>query len=135
MIWEEKTPVYGDLVRTRVRFYYHYGIYVDEEQVIQFGLPDNRDIPGDQIRVLSTDVRTFLAGGTVETGTPDREERRNMRTPDEIVRRAQSRLGETGYNILHNNCEHFVYDCAFGTPQSGWLEAARSELRKKLGKE
>lgn len=135
MIWEEKTPVYGDLIRTRVRFYYHYGIYVDDRHVIQFGLPDNTGIPNEEIRVLGTDVRTFLAGGIVETGTPDREERRNMRTPDEIVRRAQSRLGETGYNILHNNCEHFVYDCAFGTPQSGWLEAARSELRKKLGKE
>lgn len=135
MLWEEKTPVYGDIVRTRVRFYYHYGIYLDETRVIQFGLPDNRDIPSEEIRVLSTDVRTFLGGGIIETGKPDREERRTMRTPDEIARQAQSRLGQTGYNILHNNCEHFVYECAFGQPQSGWLEEARSKLRKKLGKE
>lgn len=134
MLWEEKTPVYGDIVRTRVRFYYHYGIYLDDERVIQFGLPDNTGIPNEQIRVLSTDVRTFLGGGTIETGKPDREERRNMRTPAQIARQAESRLGQTGYNILHNNCEHFVYECAFGAPRSGWLEEERAKLRRKLGK-
>lgn len=135
MIWEEETPVYGDVIRTRIRFYYHYGIYVSDERVIQFGLPDNRGIPNEQIAVLHTDIRTFLAGGSLEVGKADREERRSLHTPAQTVSRAESRLGETGYNILHNNCEHFVYDCALGQPKAGWLEDARAKLRQKLGKE
>lgn len=134
MRWEEERPVYGDLIRTRIRFYYHYGIYVSDGRVIQFGLPDNTGIPNEQICVCCTDVQTFLAGGTVERGVPDREERHKLRSPAEIVRQAESRLGQTGYNILHNNCEHFVYECAFGEPTAGWLEEARAKLRKKLGK-
>ena len=135
MLWEEKTPAYGDVVRTRIRFYYHYGIYVSDHQVIQFGLPDNRGIPNEEIRVLSTDIYSFLCGGTLEIGTAEKEERRSLRTPGQIVSRAESRLGETGYNILHNNCEHFVYECAFGQAKAGWLEEARMKLRQKLGKE
>lgn len=134
MIWEEKTPVFGDVIRTRIRFYYHYGIYVSDEQVIQFGLPDNTGIPNEEIRVLSTDIYTFLNGGILEVGKAEKEERHSLRAPAQIVSRAESRLGEAGYNILHNNCEHFVYDCAFGQAKAGWLEEARAKLRQKLGK-
>ena len=54
--------------------------------------------------------------------------------PEEIVRIALSRLGEGGYDILHNNCEHFVNDCAFGKPTSTFLQDVREKLRAKLGK-
>ena len=135
MQWAEKTPALGDIVRTKVRFYHHYGIYVSDERVIQFGMPDNTGTPNEQICVLATDVRTFLNGGSLEVAVPDREERKTMRTAKESVALAESRLGQTGYDILHNNCEHFVNDCVFGAPISGWLEEARAKLRAKLGKE
>lgn len=135
MQWAEKTPALGDIVRTKVRFYHHYGIYVSDERVIQFGMPDNTGTPNEQICVLATDVRTFLNGGSLEVAVPDREERKTMRTANESVALAESRLGQTGYDILHNNCEHFVNDCVFGAPTSGWLEEARAKLRAKLGKE
>ena len=32
--------------------------------------------------------------------------------PDEVIRRAVSRLGEKGYNPATNNCEHFARWCA-----------------------
>ena len=35
-------------------------------------------------------------------------------SPDEIVERAYSRLGESGYSILFNNCEHFANWCRYG---------------------
>ncbi|MBR4852552.1 MAG: lecithin retinol acyltransferase family protein, partial [Clostridia bacterium] len=44
----------------------------------------------------------------------ERQEKKKRFSPEKTVSRAKSRLGETGYNILENNCEHFVYDCAFG---------------------
>lgn len=132
--WVEKTPAYGDIIRTKVRFYHHYGIFVSESQVIQFGLPDDPLRSADQIKVLTSDIETFLQGGELQVAEPDRATAKKMRKPDEIVKIAMSRLGEGGYDILHNNCEHFVNDCAFGTPTSSFVQGVRDKLRKKLGK-
>ena len=134
MQWVAKTPVRGDMIRTKVRFYYHYGIFVSEDQVIQFGLPDDPMRAADSIKVLSSDIATFLHGGEVEVAEPDGAERRRMRSADQIVQIARSRLGEGGYDILHNNCEHFVNECAFGQHTSSFLQDVREKLRKKLGK-
>lgn len=134
MTWQEKTPVFGDMVRTKVQFYHHYGIFVSEGEVVQFGLPDDPLRSADQIRVLTTDVLTFLQGGDLEVMVPDREMRRQMRSPEQIVALARQRIGEGGYDILHNNCEHFVNDCVFGVPRSTFLQEVREKLRKKLNK-
>lgn len=134
MEWTVEAPRYGDLVRTKVTFYHHYGIFISEERIIQFGLPDNVYRPADDIAVLATDVYTFLQGGELEVGRPTREEKRLLRRPKEIVATAEARLGEGGYDILHNNCEHFVYECAFGKHHSPFLQDVREKLRQKLGK-
>ena len=134
MQWVEKTPVFGDVIRTKVSFYHHYGIFVSEEEVIQFGLPDDPMRAAEQIKVLTSDVRTFLRGGEIEVAVPSGAERRQMRSPEQTVEIARRRLGEGGYDILHNNCEHFVNDCAFGQPSSSFLQDVREKLRKKLGK-
>lgn len=135
MEWVSKTPVFGDIVRTKVTFYHHYGIFVDEETIIQFGMPDNVTQNAADIRVLSSDVAAFLRGGEMEVGVPDRQERKKLRTPRQIVEIARSRLGEDGYDLLHNNCEHFVNECAFGEKTSSFLQGIRVKLRQKLGKE
>jgi len=134
MNWLEKTPVFGDMIRTKVRFFYHYGIFVSEEEVIQFGLPDDPFRSADQIFVLSTDITAFLQGGELEVMSPEKQERKQMRTPEQIVDIARQRIGEGGYDILHNNCEHFASDCVFGQPHSSFLQDVRDKLRKKLGK-
>ena len=134
MQWLEKTPVFGDMIRTKVRFYYHYGIFVSEEEVIQFGLPDDPMRSAEQIKVLTSDIHGFLQGGEIEVAAPDAAERRQMRSPEQTVRIARERLGEGGYDILHNNCEHFVNDCVFGQHTSTFLQGVREKLRKKLGK-
>ena len=134
MEWAEKTPVLGDIVRTKVTFYHHYGIFVDENTIVQFGMPDNVTQKAADIRVLKSDVAAFLRGGEMEVGVPDREERKKLRQPQQIVDVALSRLGEDGYDILHNNCEHFVNECAFGEKTSSFLQNARDKIREKLGK-
>ncbi len=134
MNWTDQQPKPSQIVRTRVSFYYHYGIFVSEDEVIQFGLPDDPGKPAEQIRVLSTDVYTFLGGGTLETGIPTREERKNMRAAADIIKTARSRIGEGGYDILHNNCEHFVNACVFGTGHSSFLNDVREKIRRQLNK-
>lgn len=135
MEWTEREPKYGDIVRTKVKFYYHYGIFVSEDRVLQFGLPDNVSRPAEEVKVLATDVYTFLHGGALEVGVPDRQERKKLRKAKEIVALAEGRIGEGGYDILRNNCEHFVNECAFGERRSSMVQDARAKLRKKLGKE
>ena len=134
MEWTVNSPKFGDIIRTKVTFYHHYGIFINESRIIQFGLPDNVYTPAEEIKVLATDIYTFLQGGELEVGKPTRQELKNMRSPEEIVKLAESRLGQGGYDILHNNCEHFVNECAFGEHNSEFLSSVRNKLRKKLGK-
>lgn len=134
MEWTVNSPKSGDIIRTKVTFYHHYGIFINENRIIQFGLPDNVYTPAEEIKVLATDIYTFLQGGELEVGKPTRQELKNMRSPEEIVKLAESRLGQGGYDILHNNCEHFVNECAFGEHNSEFLSSVRNKIRKKLGK-
>lgn len=132
MKWAQKEPCSGDIIRVKVNFYHHYGIFVNENLIVQFGLPDNTDTPPEEISVLTTDIYTFLNGGDLETAILNRKEERTRRSAEQTVEIALSRVGERGYNILHNNCEHFVNECVFGKTKSDFLENARKIIRKKL---
>ena len=133
MQWLQQTPSAGAPVRVKVSFYYHYGIFISEDSVIQFGLPDGPSRPAEEIKVLSSDVYTFLQGGALEVGIPDREERKKLRPAQQVIDAAKSRIGEGGYSLLHNNCEHFMYECLFGEPDSPTMSSLRTRLRQKLG--
>lgn len=134
MEWTCDSPKMGQIIRTRVSFYYHYGIFVSEDEVIQFGLPTDPGKSADQIKVLVSDIYTFLNGGELETAKPTLAEKKTMRKPEEIIKTARSRIGEGGYDILHHNCEHFVNECAFGKSNSSFLDDVREKLRQKLKK-
>jgi hypothetical protein len=47
---------------------------------------------------------------------------------EEIVRRARSRLGEDGYRLWTNNCEHFSEWCVHGQHRSPQVERLRARL-------
>ena len=128
MRWEPTACQAGDMVRVRLGSVYHYGIFVSEDEVIQFGLPptaENRAAEGE-VRVLATDIDVFACGCIVETACLDRSEQRRRIPPAETVVRARARLGESGYNLIHNNCEHFVNECVFGESRCTQEEDVRS---------
>lgn len=127
MNWRPQTCRSGDMIRVNLGVLYHYGIFVSEDRVIQFGLPpipENR-LPQNEVQVLATDIDTFACGKIVEVAVFDKKEAVRAFPADEIVARATARLGETGYNLIHNNCEHFVYECAFGVKYCSRAEEAR----------
>ncbi len=134
MTWTEQAPAFGDMIRVKVSFYHHYGIYVDDSTVIQFGLPDNVEQPADSVRVLTSDMPAFLRGGELEVATLTVAERRQRRSPEDTVATAKARLGEGGYHILHNNCEHFAHACMFGDARSSFVDDLRASIRQKLKK-
>jgi len=43
-------------------------------------------------------------------------------TPEVVMRRATSRLGEKNYNLLFNNCEHFATWCKTGVSESSQVQ-------------
>lgn len=116
MKWYPAQAKKGDMIRVHLGAICHYGIFVSEDEVIQFGLPPLTKYRADgaEITVCATDIDGFSCGQTVEVAKPELKERLKKHSAEKTVRLARSRLGEGGYHLLHNNCEHFVYECAYG---------------------
>lgn len=129
MRWEQKKPAYGDMIRVAQGGIYHFGIYVSDGEIIQFGLPPaarpaQRE---NEVTVLATALADFLAGGCLEVAVP--EEGEPFRTPAEAVACARAKIGTGGYHILYNNCEHFATECATGKGYCRQAEDVRAYFR------
>ena len=132
MRWTSKNPVRGCAVRVKVSFYHHYGIYVDDDHVIAFGLPDNSGTDPNEIEVVSTPIDVFLNGGMLEVGVPTLQESIKKRSARQIVAYAEAAIGRRGYNILHNNCEHFMNECLTGESVSHFVSGVREQIDMQL---
>ena len=137
MKWLLTEPRYGDMIRVKSGTVYHYGVYVSDDEVIQFGLaPAARPALKDsEVEVLFTDIDTFLSGQFLEVAEFDRKEKKANRTPDEAVSTARARLGERGYHILYNNCEHFANECVRGKHSSEQVDGVRDMFRSLFKKD
>ena len=120
-------PKFGDMIRVKIDDFYHYGIFVDDNTVVQFGKPPvNGFARQADVRVCTTDLAEFSCGGFVEVAKPEKSERKTRRKPKAVVEFAMHRIGEKGYHILHNNCEHFAYECAYGRKYSHQTDEVRT---------
>ena len=70
--------------------YAHHGIFNDREHVYEYS--------SNGVRVVS--LKQFADGDVPRLDT--------IYTQDEIIRRAESRLGEKDYNLIINNCQNFA---------------------------
>lgn len=117
MKWKIKASKPGDMVRVKVGPIDHYGVFVSGQEVIQFGHP-RRDItaanPKEDIRIFASSAAEFAAGGMIETAEMNLCERLKRHSRRKTIALARARIGENGYDILHNNCEHFANWCVFG---------------------
>lgn len=132
MKWTFDDCEFGDVVRVKCGSVYHYGIFVSKDEVIQFGYPPQyyvNEHKCEPIIVNRVSVYDFLGGGMIEKGVFERGEKHFSR--EEIVARASKRIGEGGYNIIHNNCEHFVYECALGVKRSLQEEQMRKMWKNR----
>ena len=131
MKWLLKDAVAGDMIRVKLGDIYHYGIYVNDSDVIQFGPPPERRITkkDSEIEVLSTDIDAFLIGGFLEVAEFDKKEKKRNRAPEDVIAYARSRIGTRGYNILYNNCEHFANECISGVASCSQADRVREMFR------
>lgn len=95
----------------------HHGIDCGDGSVIHY---EGKHKSGRICRISKKD---FALGNTIHV-----KEYGKCYSDDEVVRRAEGRLGEKGYDLFSNNCEHFVYWCKTGKDKSeqvanvqGWV--------------
>ena len=134
MRWQPTDAKRGDMVRIQIGSLYHYGVFVSEDEVIQFGYPPLPEFAEQNavVTVGKVDVDAFSCGSIIEVAELDRREKKKRLPPEETVARARERLGEGGYNLIHNNCEHFAYECVFGEKKSEQTDKIRAFWREKF---
>ena len=91
--------------------YAHHGLYIGNGNVIHYS--GYAKIKSDGVIVI-TSLDEFSQNSTVRI----RQHELRLFSREESVERAHTRLGEDWYNILLNNCEHFVTWCIHGLPIS-----------------
>lgn len=122
----------GDILYVKRTGYRHFGIYAGNQQVIHY-YKEKNPLVSDGI-ISETTLADFqgisdtiyVLNSTTQSDPPlfDWIVRRllgddiELYSPEETVARARSKLGERGYNLLLNNCEHFALWCKTGIAQS-----------------
>ena len=103
------------------RGYPHHGIYLGDGRVVHYA--GRIKYPQGLIEEIS--LAEFSEGRALRM-----EKLQSGRfNRNEIVRRARSRLGESRYDLLRNNCEHFCNWCRLGENRSFQVECLTAPLR------
>lgn len=123
-IWVEKKPKMGDHIKVSRGLYSHHGIYVSDEEVIHFtGKDEDSILDWSKPEVISTDLDYFLKGGVLEVKEYTDDEFCDLYPVEDIVKYARACLGDKGYNLVFNNCEHFANVCTLGRFRSNQVES------------
>jgi hypothetical protein len=112
-----EAPAIGAHLITPWLGFAHHGIYVGDGKVIHYGA-----LVYDIIRkpVEEVTLETFAGGRPIFIVQHD-ELAFDVPT---ILERARSRLGESKYRLLSNNCEHFVEWCLYDVHRSHQVDRA-----------
>ena len=125
-IWKAKTPVSGDHIRVDRGAYFHHGIYVANDEVIHFSSEDDDNILGTTNEIIKTHVSTFHRGDRIQVKIYTEKE--HPYPVEAIVHWARACIGEDGYCLFSNNCEHFASFCTLGTHRSHQVEKFISRI-------
>lgn len=133
--WQMTEPHKGAHIRVRMSDFYHHGIYIGDDEVVQFGLPSDVYSDASKIRVMRSPLKDFCGTASFfEVYCYSKKEKKLKRADDDIVKTALSKVGEGNYNIINNNCEHFASFCVFGKSSSPQIDQIYSDVAKFLSK-
>ncbi len=125
----------GAHIRSKVNNFYHHGIYIGNDEVVQFGLPFSMYEDSEDIKVLRSPIKDFCGSdGFIEVYVYSKKELKQKYPDSEIIKNALSHIGEGGYNILRNNCEHFANFCVFGIKRSEQVDDVYDNVDKLFKK-
>ncbi len=100
----------------RVFAYTHHGIYVGDGRVIHY---EGNAQPRQTGPIKQVSLEEFAGGHSIRV----KRHWKRMYDGRTSVARAWSRVGEDGYSVWGNNCEHFVEWCITGQHASPQAEA------------
>lgn len=118
-------PPLGSHLKSSRRGYAHHGIYVGHGRVIHYAGWANNRATGP---VEETDLDSFTQGNGYSVVHHEHAD-----PPQVIVARARQRLGETDYNVVSNNCEHFCNSCVKDDHHSRQVDVATAPGAITLG--
>jgi hypothetical protein len=110
-----REPPLGAHLTSSRRGYTHHGIYVGHGRVVHYSGFSGFWQCGP---VEEVSLSRFAVARVVQLVDRDW----SPYSPQEIVRRARSRIGENDYRLLTNNCEHFCNWCLSGISRSAQVE-------------
>lgn len=100
---ESNPPKMGDHLMTNRLGFTHHGLYAGNDLVIHY---EKGTIHYDTMEHFQKNMDTYIL--------PESESPLAFSLGD-VIKRAQSRLGEATYQLIFNNCEHFVRWCRSGS--------------------
>jgi hypothetical protein len=106
---------YGDHIYVDRGLITHHGVEMRDGWVIHFASPDGSK-SGAVIGWAR--IEDFAGNGTVQTRSYGKRFSAN-----EVAARAESMLGQSGYDLFANNCEHFATWCVAGGHSSAQVES------------
>ncbi len=105
----------------------HHGIDMGDGTVVHLAPQSGARIAlrdtSDEFAVRRDSMEEFCRGAS-----PERVEHIDALSPHEVVANAERRLGETGYDLLEGNCEHFATWCATGHSESHQIEMGQATV-------
>lgn len=127
-------PQFGGVIfcNRKMGLYRHFGIYIGDGKVIHYAA-QNGDMDKDEekVSVHETTLAHFREGDDLYEMDFSRDYKYcrvwryivrshnyELQSPEQTVLRAKSRLGETEYNLVSNNCEHFALWCKTNVSES-----------------
>lgn len=108
--------------------YWHHGVLCPDKTVIHFKSRANLVSKRDA-RIVHSSLAKFKGTRTPRDTPVYRIVHRRQLPADVVVARARSCLGQSGYNLVHNNCESFARWCVVGVHRSFQIEALASAFR------
>ena len=122
---ENQTLNVADHIYIDCQGYSHHGIYVGDERVIHFESTPTRKFLGRATGDVPVICEVSLAEFATDKIIHVRSYEESVLSPEVSIQYAQSRLGEKGYCLFDNNCEHFAVWCKTGQSQSSQVESAQ----------
>lgn len=124
----------GDIVKMhglkfmdKYAIYHHHALFVDARKckiIHKWGELDKfeilRSVMGEAFENIGVREDNLIEVAAFREVTVsnnyDDKYRDQIRPKDQIITDARKRLGETGYDIITDNCQHFCTDCRYGIP-------------------
>lgn len=127
--WDVRPLRPGDHIRVKYQSFYHHGLYEGDGMVIHFAGPDMQALMDpEQVIVRRDSLDAFSMDRHIEVRCYSLKEKLQKRSAEKILSAARESLGQRDYDILYNNCEHFVNRCIFGRAFSTQID----EMRKLI---